>query len=386
MSGPGKTCLFDLLDAAMRNPFLQQAFRQLDQRHLYGIIARVCRSWHHLSITSSSSLTVKVSTRLNEETGEPDAAISFSKWLQHNIGNLTRLDLTLNGPPDDTFDASEMLQTITSATQLCSLRLDLDDRYLSESFAGVSALTNLTSLALCGCDLSPLAFSSTLALSQLRALDLRRVGVYVNGAEEEDSMADLTSSLVSLTTLTLGDFSGWNDLEEGLACLRSLKELVHLDIRDPSFPSGNLVDLLGGLPITGIKIGLDDPVHVSEVAGSLERCVPTTLSWLSLVTDSGDTQPSSSQVLRLLSPLRSAGPQLQQLTLNGFDLSQADSVSIITGLTQLTSLSILHCKFHDDGWALLEPAFAHLQVLFIEKAGGDGMSWFHAEAALLSQV
>ena len=44
MSDPGSSCAFDLLDAAMRDPFLQQAFRQLDQRHLYGIIARVCSS------------------------------------------------------------------------------------------------------------------------------------------------------------------------------------------------------------------------------------------------------------------------------------------------------------------------------------------------------
>ena len=145
MSDPYSSCPFDLLDAAMRDPFLQQAFMQLDQRHLYGIIARVCRSWHHLSTTSSSSLKVKVLSQLSEETGENEAAISFAIWLQHNIGNLTNLDLTLEGPtgmycrlyPSGAYVGSEkMLQTITSATQLCSLRLDLGSGHLSEDFAG----------------------------------------------------------------------------------------------------------------------------------------------------------------------------------------------------------------------------------------------------------
>ena len=67
------------------------------------------------------------------------------------------------------------------------------------------------------------------------------------------------------------------------------------------------------------------------------------------------------------------------------DLSQGDSASIIAGLTQLTKLDLL-CKFHDDGWALLEPAFAHLEVLDKIRADANGMSWFVAEAASLSQV
>ena len=155
MSDPDSSCPFDLLDAAMRDPFLQQAFRQLDQRHQYGIIARVCRSWHHLSITSNSNLTAVVFTDLNEETGDPDAIISFSRWLQRNTENLTGLDLTLKWLPteeeqeedeEDTVDVSEMLQTITTGTRLRSLRLDWNGAYKSLPFAGLSALTNLTSL------------------------------------------------------------------------------------------------------------------------------------------------------------------------------------------------------------------------------------------------
>ena len=175
-------CPFDLLDAAMRDPFPKQAFRQLGQRHRYGIIARVCRSWNQLSSSSSSSsssLTVKVSSAPNVETGQPDAAISLSRWLQRNIGNLTRLDLTLY-EGDDTFDMSEMLETIASALQLRSLRLDLDHRYLSSSF---SALTNLTSFALYRCLLAAPVYSSMLALTQLRALDLTQVYVSVSGED-----------------------------------------------------------------------------------------------------------------------------------------------------------------------------------------------------------
>ena len=391
MSDPDSSCPFDLLDAAMRDPFLQQAFRQLDKRHLYGIIARVCRSWHHLSTTSNSSLTVSVSTRLNEERGLPDAAISFSKWLQRNIRNLTALDLTLDGPyfgwAETYVGAPGMLQTITSATQLCSLRINMSDWYLAESFAGVSSLTNLTSLALCSCELSVPTFSSLLALTQLRALDLRDMGVLVTEEEHHHLMPDLTSSLVNLTSLTLVPPGGWGDLEEVLACMVSLPKLVALDIRDTYIESDNLVDLLGGLPITGVDILLTDPGHVPEVAGWLQRCVPSTLRFLGVSYYPGSRPPlpelQRSQLVRLLSPLRSAGAQLQELELIRVELSEADSVRIITGLTQLTNLDLL-CKFSDDGWALLEAAFAHLGVLGKERfsANHPGMSWFSAKASL----
>ena len=391
MSDLDSSCPFDLLDAAMRDPFLQQAFRQLDQRHLYGIIARVCRSWHYLSTTSNSSLKVKVSIGVNEETGEPDAAISFSRWLQRNIGNLTRLDLTFDGE-NYTFNASEVLQAITSATQLCSLRLDLEQCLPEPSYAGLSALTTLTSLALCGCDLTSHAFSSIFALTQLRALCLFPVDVDVYGI-----MPDLTRSLVNLTRLTLDNYDGRavGHLESGLACIRSLTKLVDLDLRNSPVPSGNLVNLLRGLPVTGIEISLDDSGHVSKVAGWLERCVPSILRHLNLCMPRYpgpvfELQPS--QLVGLLSPLRSAGAQLQEIQLWNFDMSQADSVSIITGLTQLTSLT-LYCKFHDDGWALLEPAFACLEVREKRKVdnapigAGFSMSHFVAEAvtALLSR-
>ena len=395
MSDPANSCPFDLLDASMRDPFLQQAFRHLDQRHLYGVIPRVCHSWHRLSTTSSNSLKVRVSAELNEETGEPDAAFtSFSRWLQHNLRNLTSLDLTLDRE-GDSFDAGpEMLQTIASATQLCSLGLSGGLGWRSESFAGLSALTNLASLALCNGDVSPAVFSSMLALTQLRALDLNKVGVLVRDDDydmEEEIMPPLTSSLVNLTSLSLDVYACWFDLEGGLACLRSLTKLVALDIRNKVVPSGNLVNVLGRLPITGVEVALSDPGHVCDVAGWLERCVPTTLRYLEMrnLAYGTATQPTRvpsfelhpSQVARLLSPLRSAGKQLQVLKLRNFDLTQIDSVNIITGLTQLTSLN-LFCKFHDDGWALLEPAFAHFGVLRKERLRCP-MSWFRATKAAL---
>ena len=301
MSDPDSMCPFDLLDAAMRDPFLQQAFRQLDQRHMYGIIAMVCCSWHHLSTTSNSSLKVKVSTESSEERGVHDAATSFARWLQRNIGNLTVLDISLWRPsimdaswdptlkmPRDTFVPSAMLRTITSATQLCSLRLDMDYCYLSEPFVGVSALTNLTNLALSSCHLGGPAFYSMLALTQLRALDLNFVNVQVE--EEHQIMPDLTSSLTNLTSLTHFKSAGLANLEKALACIRSLPKLVGLDIRGISIPSGKLQNLLGELPITGIQIGLDDPAHVSEVAEWLEHRLPVTLR-LWVCTSQGTGRP-----------------------------------------------------------------------------------------------
>ena len=387
MSDLESTCPFDLLDAAMRDPSLQQAFRQLDQRHLCGIIARVCRSSYHLSSTTNSSLKVKISTELNEETGKPDVAISFIKWLQRNIGNLSSLDLTseVGIPTFAKYSAlSKMLQTITSTTQLCSLRLDVENGTMFGAIEMLSALTNLSSLALCSCHLSSGSFSSMLALTQLRALELRDVDVRPDMEGEQQIMRDLTSSLVNLTSLTLINPPGWLDVKEALACIRSLPKLVDLDIRGTFILSGSLVSLVGGLPITGLMLCLEDPGHIFDVAGWLERCVPSTLRCLQLSTWR-NCWPSSSQVSRLISPLSAAGPQLQSLTLLGCDLSQADSVNIITGLTQLTSLK-LRCEFQDDDWGLLEPAFARLEVLEKNRVSYSGMSWFHAEAALLSQV
>ena len=226
-------------------------------------------------------------------------------------------------------------------------------------------------------------------LTQLRALNLISVDVLVEEEVEDKIMPDLTSSLVNLSSLTLDGFSGLVDLEEGLACVRCLAQLVSLDIPDLSAPSGDLVNLIGGLPVTGVQICINDAEHVSQVVGWLEGCVPTTLGCLALYIPGYNShffrplQPS--QVACLLSPLRSAGAQLQKLPLSFFDLSEADSVSIITTLTQLTNLKVI-CNVQDDGWALLEPAFAHLEVLKKDRCwvhGDDGMSWFHAEAASL---
>ena len=423
MSDPDSSCPFDLLDAAMRDPFLQQAFRQLDQRHQYGIVARVCRSWHHLSTTSNSNLTAVVFTDLNEETGDPDAVISFSRWLQRNIENLTGLDLTLKRLPtegeekdegEDTVDVSEMLQTITTGTRLRSLRLDWNGAYKSLPFAGLSALTNLTSLALRCCDLSPPIFSSMLALTQLRALHLKFVLVHVpvNGGEEEDGeeeveneeeeeeeneeeeeeedgefMPDLTSSLVNLTHLTLCNVHNLGEPEDGLACVRSLTKLVDLDISDTCIQSGDVINLTRGIPITGLEIWLEDAGHEFGVAGWLERCVPCTLRYLGLTIPWYEGEPACelqpSQVARLLSPLRSAGAQLQALRMFFFDLSDIESVSILTGLTQLTKLDLQECKFNDDGWALLEPAFAHLNIQVKRRDDPDDgdRSSFHVTAA-----
>ena len=322
---------------------------------------------------------------MNEETGEAEAAVSFSRWLQRNIRNLTKLDLTWDFTWDPT-DRSEILRTIASATQLCSLQLvGICEKYgyLPASFAGVSALTNLTSLALVACDLDQLAFYSMLTLTQLRALTL--IGMRLSFNDDEDDgeegqiMPDLTSSVVNLTKLKL-ELPKRDNLVEELVCLGSLTKLVNLDLTCTPVPSGDLVRLVGGLPVTGIKICFDDIGHVPEIAGWIEGCVASTLRRLGLDMVAQASDPSfelQPQVSRLLSPLKSAGQQLQALDLTKVDLSEADSVKIITGLTQLTSLALFGCEFQDDGWALVEAGFGHLKVTY--KVFGAGMSsYFHA--------
>ena len=112
-------------------------------------------------------MTVKVSADLKAGRRQPDAAISYSEWLQRNIANITSLDISLAGPFDTSMAAclplADILRTISSATQLCDLRLsfkstDEDDDddvsgvetdvVLPESFTGLAALTDLTTLAI----------------------------------------------------------------------------------------------------------------------------------------------------------------------------------------------------------------------------------------------
>ena len=243
-----------------------------------------------------------------------------------------------------------------------------------------------------------------LALTQLRALHLIFVPVHVpvNGGEEEDGegeeeeneeeeegefMPELTSTLVNLTHLTLYNVVNLGDPEALLACVRSLTKLVDLDISDTCIQSGDVINLTRGPPITGLKIWLENAGHVSKVAGWLESCIPCTLRCLGLTIPWYEGEPACelqpSQVARLLSPLRSAGAQLQALTMFFFDLSDVDSVSILTGLTQLTKLDLQACKFNDDGWALLEPAFAHINIQVKRRDDPDDgdMSSFHVTAA-----
>ena len=78
---------FSCLPHAVRDSILQQAFRKLDQRHLFGVAPLVCRLWHHLASTMITSLDVKVSTQA--------AAEQLSLWIQNHGGGLDSMELLI---------------------------------------------------------------------------------------------------------------------------------------------------------------------------------------------------------------------------------------------------------------------------------------------------
>ena len=353
---------FDLLDAGMRDPFLQQAFTLLDQRQRYGIIPQVCRSWHLLS-TTSTSMTVKVSADLKTARRQPDAAISYSEWLQRNIANITSLDLSLKGPFDISMAAClplvDILRTISTATQLCDLQLNFKDTdddddddvwsgvELPESFTGLAALTDLTTLGIHNGDLSASALSTISVLTHLRALDLTCVHLHEGDANEEGQkiLPQLLSSLGNLTHLTLNSMWDWN-LVKCVPSLRSLSHLVGLDMRKQgSFIYACSIHHFQGLPITGMWILLNRPEDGGALAHWLQHCIPTTLEWLTISSPPfRELQPSQAMCpAGWLAHLRSAGPQLRGLVLECVCLSEAD-VRMIEGLTQLTRLDLSSCK------------------------------------------
>ena len=158
------SCPFSLLsDAAMRDNFLIQAFKQLDLHDLCCVIPFVCHHWHSLAPKCCSSLSITIPT--------PAAAQALTTWTSHHGANFTSISLDVPNPEVISSGAAEPLATsvCTAFTQLRSLAISFPEG----SFATfgldlpIPQLQQLTNLQLSYCNLPRFTESCSSASSHL---------------------------------------------------------------------------------------------------------------------------------------------------------------------------------------------------------------------------
>ena len=165
-------CPFSSLPQDFCHSFLQQAFKQLDQRHLCGIAPLVCRPWHTLAVSCSSSLDVKVQTKAAGE--------SLNIWVQKNGSNVQHLSLSYARALYISSPLSERFFAISNLTQLKSLDLSYSMSYISGLEIG-TLMASLPQLKVLRLE-DVLVFADT--LTQLRPLlKVPTIALVINSQE-----------------------------------------------------------------------------------------------------------------------------------------------------------------------------------------------------------
>ena len=338
-------CPFSVLPVAVRDSILTQAFQQLDQRRLLTITPFVCHLWHQLSLSTCTSLEMKLTTL--------EAAQQFAAWVLKHGPRLQNLevDFVQLHPPHALYvHMGPVVQAISAASNLCLLHLscncDVDfdvDFGLHESSDGrwdlpvsLSSLSSLSSLTIS----HGLHTSSMLpviaSLSQLRSLSL----TYLMGRGGENGflfLPTIASSLVQLTNLEVSGSRFLYGDGNVLSVLRSLTGLQQLRL-DAANISSKQLSALDGLPVTAIEInmGLN---RLSTISSWLQPRLLDKLECVQLLEDQYVRMASGGAALvELSSVLLSAGPQFCKLHLDV--VNPCPLVSHLSGLTQLTELAL----------------------------------------------
>ena len=336
---------FGCLPLAVRDSILQQAFQQLDQRHLCGVAPRVCRLFRQLSL----SITTSLSVRLQSE----DAAEQFSLWMQNHGAGLGSLVLVIDEDGRlvlHSLAAAEQLRSLTLSTGRLSLEVKLDAPFYT--------LTNLTRLSISGFYPTDPVLDSLLGLTRLHSFSLNRWQLQsMVDHLWEPFMEELATSLVALTYL---DFSETPVEVNGLIKLRNLPNLRELLV-DEHFPAARLFEL-DALPILSISARVEE--------NTLGHLAP----WL------WGNSVSRLQKLVFRGPLQGPIPE----TVHGFPLQLATQLhtlliediqlrpvhmEAITQLTQLTTLRIWHCGLDDAAVCELS-VFSILSLLDLKGNSG----------------
>ena len=340
--------VFSCLPIAERDSFLQQAFQQLDQRHLFGVAPRVCRLWHQLSLSIITSLTAKIATE--------QAAEQLTMWMAHHGHVLHSMQLCIWDSGCPGLAAHALLQTLIPAADLRSLDLSYGGYELIPSFGTtLEALTQLTSIRICGvfgCSLE----QPILGLKEL--CSLAWPGRYFTGPFLEQ----LPNSLGQLTHL---DFRENCVSAVQLTHLRKLAQLKQLALGHFSKPSE--LSWLVGLPITTVTIQFrnheqqDVASFLQEAAGGLQELVLVTLGSMEATLlplhqatqlrslSLSEVWPGTAQVAALTT--------LTRLTLGGCGMN-SNALESLTALSNLRELWLLDQPEEDAGLVSIMSALA----------------------------
>ena len=313
---------FACLPLAVRDSILQQAFQQLDQRHLCGVAPRVCRLFRQLSLSISTSLDVTIRTEA--------AAEGFSSWMQDHGAGLDSLVLKVREP------GRIVLQSLTAAEQLCSLTLSarmLGTRSLSLD-APLHVLTNLTRLSIDSFSPTAPVLDSILGLTRLDSLTLNWWRPRYRDTSMASFMEKIARRLVGLTWLDLSHSCVEVTSLVHLCNLPNLKELLVSEV----IPAVNLPEL-DALPILSLKLKVEEAT-LSHFSAWLQG---NSVSHLQELYIRPRIIGSILDVPNL--PLHRA-PQLMLLHISHVELDLV-LPSSITQLTQLTSLHLIDCELDD---------------------------------------
>jgi hypothetical protein len=328
-------CLFDRLPSAMRDSFLQQAFKLLDQHHQCGVVPLVCRLWQQLVPSTCSSLQVKVMDRL--------ACKGATSWLEKHNPPLESLELKIERSIYMPDEARKLLQVVYSKVSLRNLKIDAvfyKEKKEEESALcslALSSLTNLTSLEVQTYDLGKTTLASLLLLTQLRCLSFDDEEFY----KVKALLQRVSSSLLQLTTLELRVKTSITEPQD-LLPLTALHNLEDLQLPYLGVEAKGIA-MLNQLPITSIKVVVAGDGGVQDVCSWLQECGGK-INTLHLVEGYYTPLPLPELEL-LMSHLRTWAPQLRSLSVDEMTLIRYSTG--LASLTQLTRLAVYDLRFDD---------------------------------------
>ena len=337
---------FSVLPLAERDSLLQQAFRQLDRRHLFGVAPRVCHLWHQLSLSIITSLDVNITTE--------EAAEQLSLWIRNHGAGLDSVALCLDVPESLGSMAHTLQQALPSAHQLRSLTLarsfTLEPAQL---LVPVHQLTSLTSLSIDFLQPPADVLASIVRMTQLSSLRLANVHI----AESwEPYMERLATSLVGLSNL---EFLNTSVVPAALVHLKKLPLLKILVIEEPVTVQARSLRQMMGLPITRICMRVRQATQ-----GDLSR-------WLQ--NDAGHLQE-----LCLVHPSQSLLPVHEVALHKAVHLKKLvtynlqPSMAHVAALTQLTSLTLMSCGLDDAAVCKLSTLCILQQLVLAANSGIKG--------------
>ena len=354
-------CLFSLLsDAAMRDKFLTQAFKQLDQHDLCCVIPFVCHHWHSLAPERCSSLSVTIST--------PAAAEALTTWTSQHGSKLTSISLDVPNPEVVSSGAAEPLaaSVCTASTQLRSLRISFPEGSFATSGLDlpIPQLQQLTNLQLSHCNLPRPTLNGILQLSKLASLTLHEETPA--GTLYSAYLPRIASSLAQLSSLTLSKNSPWVS-GANLLSLQQLPKLQRLELGRTPISRPEELRALQHLPVRTLHLrttpsffdGMFEVLHCS--ASWLEELE---LDFMFLVQAIGnDVSSRMRSVLAAFAP--AAAPKLRKLRLQDwYDVGSV--MPQIADLKQLSSLTLCNCGVDRETAVQQLSALTGLKTLEVE--------------------